>query len=141
MDRRLRYGTIVLIALIAGLFTYAISVRSCVPHQPAAKADLAISACDLTRAFDRNESFSDSLYLHKALFVSGVIRAVQQTESGAYTATMGGAVPGGTEVVCRLDSRFNTRYATLKAGDSLQLLGVCAGRLGDVVMIQCVVEK
>ena len=141
MERRIRYGTVVLIALIAGIFAYVISIRSGVSSQPGSGADLTISARDLTRAFDRDEALSDSLYLHKALFVSGVIRTVHRSESGGYTATMGGDFPGGTDVDCRLDSRFNSRYAALKAGDSLQLLGICAGRLGDVVMIQCVVEK
>ncbi len=141
MDRRMRYGTILLTSLIVVLFSYGLFFRSGTSDETPHKADLTITAGGLTRAFDEDEARSDSLYLHKALSVSGVIRTVRQDEAGGYTATMGGHSPEGTEVDCRLDSRDNRRYAALKTGDSLRVLGICAGRLGDVVLTQCIVDK
>jgi hypothetical protein len=141
MDLRMRYGTILLTALIAVLFAYGLFFRSCASDPTISKADLTVTASGLTRAFDENEAHSDSLFLHKSLSVSGVIRTVGPDASGGYIATMGGHSPDGTEVNCRLDSRDNSRYATLKAGDSLRVVGICAGRLGDVILIQCIIDK
>ncbi|HEV3326609.1 MAG TPA: hypothetical protein VG052_13420 [Puia sp.] len=141
MERRTRYGTILLLILTTGLFIYGFFFHSWPSDQPAAKANLSITAGELALAFDRNESRSDSLFLHKALSVRGIIRQISENGSGGYTATMEGNSPDGTAVEGHMDSRYNSRYAALKAGDSLRLLGICAGRLGNVILVQCIIEK
>jgi hypothetical protein len=40
-----------------------------------------------------------------------------------------------------LDSQFNAQYPALQTGDSLRLLGICTGRLKDVILVQCIIEK
>jgi hypothetical protein len=141
MERRTRYGTILLLILTTGLFIYGFFFHSWLSDQPVAKADLSITAGELALAFDRNEARSDSLFLHKALSVRGVIRQISENGSGGYTITMDGNSADGTAVDCRLDSQYNSQYATLKAGDSLHLLGICAGRLGNVILVQCIILK
>jgi hypothetical protein len=141
MERQIRYGTIFLLVLIAGLCLYGFVLRVLFSGPAIAKADLSLTAKELTQAFDQNEAHSDSLYLHKALAVSGMIRTITDDGSGGFTVTMSGKTPGGTAVDCRLDTRENRRLDQLKAGDSIRLLGICVGRLGDVVLVQCIIDK
>jgi hypothetical protein len=140
LDRRIRYGTILLLFLVGSLFTYEIFFSSPGSDRPTVKTDLAISAGALARAFDQNEALSDSLFRFKTLLVSGVIQSIRIDQSGSYIATLGGSRPGGTGVDCRLDSQFNQRYSGLKAGDSIRLAGICEGQLEAVIMVECVIQ-
>lgn len=141
MNRQVRYGTSLLVFLIVGLSVYGYFFHVAAGPGPVSNPDFSVTAAGLTRSFDRSERASDSLYLHKALMVRGIVRQISQDADGAYTVTMSGDRPEGTAVECRLDSQFNSRYSGLRAGDSLSLAGVCAGRLGDVVLVQCIIEK
>ena len=141
MTRRMRYGMILLLALISGLFVYRFFFHLRGSNKPAVKADLSITAMDLAAAFDRNEALSDSLYCNKVLSVSGVVRELRKTGPGGYAFTLGDSLPGKTVVECRLDRQYYRLYPALKTGDSLRLLGTCAGRLHDVILIQCIIEK
>jgi RecJ-like exonuclease len=137
----MRYGTILLLSLISGLFVYGFFFHTCGSNEPAVKSDLSITAMDLAAAFDRNEALSDSLYFNKVLSVTGVVRQLRKTGPGGYAFTLGDGLPGKTAVDCRLDSPYYRLYPTLKTGDSLRLLGTCAGRLHDVILVQCIIEK
>jgi tRNA_anti-like len=141
MTRRMRYGTILLLALIPGLLVYGFFFHTRGSNEPAVKADLSITAVGLAAAFDRNEALSDSLYFNKVVSVTGVVRQLRKTGPGGYAITLGDGLPGKTAVDCRLDSQYYRHYPTLKTGDSLRLLGTCAGRLHDVILIQCIIEK
>jgi hypothetical protein len=163
MERRIRYGIILLSCLIVTLCVYGIVFQSRASNRVFASVDFAMAAVELSTAFDRDEALSDSLYLYKVLAVTGRVQKVQKDKTGSYSVTLGASQPaeaGGasqpgeaegasqpgeaaekTVVDCRLDGQFNQEYATLQPGDSLRLLGICAGRLQNVILVQCIIEK
>lgn len=123
-------------SLVAGLF--------CRPHpgsSPMTKAEGFVSSAQLSSSFDSNEALSDSLYLYKVLSVRGIIQKIVRRESGNYVITLDGPTPGKAVVDCNLDSLYNKRHLSLRNGDSVTLRGTCAGRLLNVILIQCIIEN
>lgn len=141
MEKRTKYGTTLLLFLITGLSLYGYIRHSSGSTPIIAKADLYITADDLIRAFERNESFSDSLYLYKKLSVRGIIKKVEKNESGNYMIFLGtrSAIPG--LINCYLDSLYRSYPRSLHIGDSCILIGTCAGHLSDVILVGCIIEK
>jgi hypothetical protein len=103
--------------------------------------DFSMTQSELAAAFDHNEALSDSLYLYKVLAVTGRVQKVRKDETGSYSVTLGTPMTGEAAVDCRLDGQFNQQYATLQPGDSLRVLGICAGRLQNVILVQSIIEK
>ena len=123
-------------SMAAGLF--------CRPHPGSssiAKADLYLNSADLASAFDSDEALSDSLYLYKVLSVRGAVQKIVRRESGNYVITLDGRTHGRAVVDCHLDSIYNNRFLSLRNGDSVTLRGTCAGRLLNVILMQCIIEK
>lgn len=134
MRRRTIYGILFLIILLSGAFICWYSCKNC-PNAPLAKADVFIDAAGLAHSFESNEQAADSLYLYKIVSVRGVVERVMKRESGGYEVVLGGKVD------CNLDTMYNCRYLSLRNGDSVTLRGTCAGRLLNVILMQCIIEK
>jgi len=96
---------------------------------------------ELAAVFVRNEALSDSLYLYKVLAVTGRVQKVRKDETGSYSVTLGNPMTGEAAVDCQLDGQFNQQYTTLQPGDSLRVLGICTGRLQNVILVQSIIEK
>jgi hypothetical protein len=141
MERRILYGIILLFCLIAALGVYGIFFRSRSSGHVFATVDFSMTAGELAAAFDHNEAVSDSLYLYKILAVTGRVQKVRKDETGSYSITLGTPLTGEAAVDCRLDGQFIQQYATLQPGDSLRVLGICAGRLQNVILVQSIIEK
>ncbi|MBS1665647.1 MAG: hypothetical protein JST68_31705 [Bacteroidetes bacterium] len=125
--RRTVYGIFILILLVSGCKSS--------PGPSLAKADVSISAAALAHAFENNERVSDSLYLYKVVSVRGIVEKVMKRESGGYVVTLGGKID------CSLDTLYNRHYLSLRTGDSVTLRGTCGGRLLNVILMQCIIEK
>ena len=141
MERRIRYGIIFFFCLIATLGVYGIFFQSRSSSPFLAKVDFSMTAGELAAAFDHDEALSDSLYLYKVLAVTGRVERVREDETGSYCVTLGTSPTGEALVDCRLDDQFNQQYGKLHPGDSLRLLGICAGRLQNVILVQSLIEK
>lgn len=104
------------------------------------KADITIQATELTKAFGDDEAKANSMYLDKAVAVSGTVAAVEQDDKGAYTIMLNGD-SALSNVSCQLDERHNDDGASVKEGDNITIKGFCTGMLMDVVLIRCAVDK
>jgi len=141
MQRRTKYGILLSLFLLSGLLIYGFFCRFYPRPAPLARADIFVSPDSLTASFDRNEALSDSLYLNKVLSVRGSITKILKRESGNYIITLGDEMPGKSVVDCNLDTIYNHQLLSLKNGDSVTIRGTCAGRLQNVILMQCIVEK
>lgn len=141
MQRRPIYGIFLLLFLLSGLSIYGFFCRHKSHPTPLVKAAIFVNSADLTAAFDTNEALSDSLYLYKVLSVRGVIKKILKRESGNYVITLGGREPATAVVDCNLDTAYNHQFLSLKNGDTVTIKGTCAGRLQNVVLMQCIIEK
>ena len=141
MQRRTKYGILLSLFLLSGLLIYGFFCRFCPRPAPLVKADIFVSPDSLTASFDSNEALSDSLYLYKVLSVRGSITKILKRESGNYMITLGDEAPGKSVVDCNLDTIYNHQFLSLKNGDSVTIRGTCAGRLQNVILMQCIIEK
>ncbi len=141
MQRRTKYGICLSFFLLSGLLIYGYSCRFYPRPAPLANADILVSPDSLTASFDKNEALSDSLYLYRVLSVRGSITKILKRESGNYVITLGDEAPGKAVVDCNLDSVYNHQFLSFKNGDSITITGTCAGRLQNVILMQCIIEK
>ena len=141
MERRTKYGIILLVTLIAGLSVYGLLYQLYGGGKALAKADYHIAAPDLIAAFDRNEGSADSLYLYKVISVSGVLQELVTNGKSEYIARLAGDRKEKTTVDCHLDSLYKRDELTLRAGDSVTIRGTCTGRWLNIILVQCIIEK
>ena len=142
MQLRSIYGVSILLFLLSGLLIVnTFCGEDTASSPPLVKADFFISSGELAASFDSNEVLSDSLYLYKVLSVRGIIKKILQKDSGDYVITLGDPAPGKPVVECHLDTSYNRGLPPLKDGDSIVLRGTCAGRLLNVILMQCIIEK
>ena len=139
MQRRTIYGILLSLFLLSGLLICGFFCRP--RPAPLVRADIFVSPDNLTASFDSNEALSDSLYLYKVLSVGGSITKILKRESGNYIITLGNETPGRSVVECNLDTIYNHQFLSLKNGDSVTIRGTCAGRLQNVILMQCIIEK
>ena len=141
MEKRITYGTTLLLLLFTGImvcgYFYHISEGMAFP----AKADVKVTARDLIGLADKNEALFDQAYLDKTLSVGGVIKDIKRSKSGSYTLSLRGDPIIPTSISCPLDSIYNARTLSLRKGDSCSVRGTCAGRLADITLVQCIIEK
>ncbi|MES1159269.1 MAG: hypothetical protein ABUM51_00785 [Bacteroidota bacterium] len=141
MEKRIKYGTTLLLLLISGLLVYGYFYHLSGGRTSPAKADSKVTARDLISLADKNEALFDRLYLYKTLSVGGVIKDIERSKSGSYTLSLGGDTNIPTSINCPLDSLYNSRTLSLRKGDSCSVRGTCAGRLADISLVQCIIEK
>jgi len=129
-----------MLLLIAGLFLYAYFYR--VTYEPSlgiSTASIPVSAADLIRLSDKNEAIFNQEYLYKILSVRGIIRNVRKSKKGI-TVLLEGQHALSEVVSCSLDTLYTPR-PELQPGDSCIIRGNCAGRLRDIILLRCIVEK
>ena len=140
MSPRTKYCIFLLFIIIALLCLYNLfSPRSL--RESALPPAIALSAAALTDSFDNGEGRADSLYLDKTLSVTGVLAGTRRNESGRYVATLAGRYPGKTAVDCILDSLYTAGRLNLRVGQTVTILGRCAGQSLNVLLVQCILVK
>jgi len=141
MERRSKYGFLLLVLLIAGLALYGILHGIYGEGKTLAPADLLTTASRLTASFEGNEGLADSLYLYKVVSVSGVFQQLIDDGPGQYIVRLSGDPSGKAMVDCHMDSFYTREDLLLRTGDSVTIRGTCAGRLINVLLLHCIIEK
>lgn len=141
MQKRTIYGIILLFFLIVTLSILGILCRHWTTNKPLTKAAGQLTAGALAASYDHNETLSDSLYLYKILSVRGVVQKITKNGSGNYVAVLGDRATGKAAVEGTFDTLYNQQPFPLAIGDSVVIRGTCAGRLLNVILIQCIIEK
>jgi hypothetical protein len=135
-----KYIWLTLIALIAAGAYYGYSQYNRQnPDLSEAKADVTVTAKELTAKYSENEEAGNKLYLNKVLRVSGTLTSIEKDESGAVTLMLEGN-DMLSSVSAQLDARRLADTNLVKRGQSVTINGVCTGALTDVVLIRCAVE-
>jgi hypothetical protein len=139
MNKRIKYGVLLIFFLIVGLTFYG--YLSYHRHTLSFNPDLYIDAKDLRAAFENNETAGNNLYLNKRVSVRGVVEKIEKKPSGNYIVQLGNTINGPISVSCHMDSLFSEHPTSLSIGDGCIIFGTCAGYLTDVVLLQCIKEK
>lgn len=109
------------------------------------KADIKISAIDLIKEYEKDDSSSNKKYLGKIVEIDGSIKKLEKDEKGNITISVGDS-SSLSSVRCSMDSTHQTDAANLTAGSSIHIRGNCTGfnkdemGLGsDVILNRCVI--
>lgn len=128
-------GMLCLIAAALGYYWYQKPRASLVYI----KADYTISASDLYAAFEKNEQQANAQYNGKVIAVTGVVTAVQTTDTTESIVLASGSDMGG--INCSLMKRPATKTPLPVKGQTIQIKGRCTGFLMDVNLVDAVIKS
>lgn len=102
--------------------------------------DFSTDAVSLYNDFLMDEDAANKKYLGKVIEITGEVRNSAVADSGKYIVSIeaGDDMAG---VSCEVNAEKNPSAKLLKAGDGIKAKGVCSGKLMDVVLINCFIEK
>ena len=114
------------------------------------KADVKISATDMIKEYETNDSIANLKYLGKIIELNGTVKNVEKENTGDYTIVLGDTGKLSS-VRCSMDSLYKDDAAMMTAGSSVIMRGACNGykknellgeNLGsDVELNRCVLVK
>ena len=104
------------------------------------KAEYTVSADDLFRQFENNESEANSKYLGKIVEVNGKIREFSIGDSGELNMVLA-SESDMFGINCGLSKGQDADYKNYSEGDSIKIKGECSGISMDVVLTRCVIVK
>ena len=131
---------IIVIALIAaiafGVYYYVFVYSSQHRRQVQSETGIVITSDSLVAKYQADENLANSLYLNKAVVVTGNLLSIDKNQEGKTILVIG-----------RTDSFSNVSVTMIstaaiiqKVGESITIKGLCTGALSDVVITDGVVE-
>ena len=99
------------------------------------KAGIEVTAVDLLKAFQENETAGNAKYVDKILVVAGTVTGVQTDSSGQATLSL-----QTNDLLAAVTCSFyqdDEGGKKIKAGSAVRIKGVCTGMLTDVVLNKC----
>ena len=131
---------IIIIAIIASIaFSayYYIFIYSSNNHrQVQSEIGIVITSDSLVAKYQADENLANSLYLNKAVVVTGNLLSIDKNQEGKTTLVLGRADSFSNVSV----TMISTAPITQKVGESITIKGLCTGALSDVVITDGVVE-
>jgi hypothetical protein len=126
-----------LIAAIAfGVYYYVFVYSSQHHRQVQSEIGIVITSDSLVAKYQADEKLANSLYLNKAVVVTGVILSIDKNQEGKTTLVIGRSDSFSNVSV----TMISTAPITQKVGESITIKGLCTGALSDVVITDGVVE-
>ena len=131
---------IIVIALIAaiafGVYYYVFVYSSQHRRQVQSETGIVITSDSLVAKYQADEKLANSLYLNKAVVVTGVLLSIDKNQEGKTTLVIGRSDSFSNVSV----TMISTAPITQKVGESITIKGLCTGALSDVVITDGVVE-
>ena len=128
---------IALIAAIAfGVYYYVFVYSSQHRRQVQSETGIVITSDSLVAKYQADEKLANSLYLNKAVVVTGVLLSIDKNQEGKTTLVIGRSESFSNVSV----TMTSNTPITQKVGESITIKGLCTGALSDVVITDGVVE-
>ena len=128
---------IALIATIAfSVYYYVFVYSSQHRRQVQSETGIVITSDSLVAKYQADEKLANSLYLNKAVVVTGILLSIDKNQEGKTTIVIGRSDSFSNVSV----TMINTAPITQKVGESITIKGLCTGALSDVVITDGVVE-
>ena len=102
------------------------------------KPDYVVTAADLLKEFEADETGASAKYVNKVLEVSGIIESLNSGEDKTVSIVLKTESDFST-VICTFQQAINP--ADYTRGDKITLKGECSGFLTDVLLNNCYVKK
>ena len=128
---------IALIAAIAfGVYYYVFVYSSQHRRQVQSETGIVITSDSLVAKYQADENLANSLYLNKAVVVTGNLLSIDKNQEGKTTLVIGSSDSFSNVSV----TMISTAAIIQKVGESITIKGLCTGALSDVVITDGVVE-
>ena len=128
---------ILALAIIAFSIYYYVFIYSTTHHRNVqSEKAIIIQANSLSAAYQINEKNANTLYLNKAVEVSGTLLSIGKNQEGKTTLILGSSNSFFNVSV----SLISTEPITQKIGETITIKGVCTGALSDVIITEGVVK-
>ena len=131
---------IIVIALIAaiafGVYYYIFIYSSNNHRQVQSETGIVITADSLVAKYQADEKLANSLYLNKAVVVTGNLLSIDKNQEGKTTLVIGRSDSFSNVSV----TMISTAPIIQKMGTPITIKGLCTGALSDVVITDGVVE-
>jgi hypothetical protein len=125
------------IAVIVFSAYYYIFIYSSNNHrQVQSETGIVITSDSLVAKYQVDEKLANSLYLNKAVVVTGVLLSIDKNQEGKTTLVIGRSESFSNVSV----TMTSNTPITQKVGESITIKGLCTGALSDVVITDGVVE-
>ena len=125
------------IAVIAFSAYYYIFIYSSNNHrQVQSETGIVITSDSLVAKYQADEKLANSLYLNKAVVITGVLLSIDKNQEGKTTLVIGRSESFSNVSV----TMTSNTPITQKVGESITIKGLCTGALSDVVITDGVVE-
>jgi len=99
--------------------------------------DVSITALDLLKAYQTDETAANVKYLDKVIVVSGKVGVI--TTANKITSVSFDSGDPMSSIICELDP--NAKAIGVRMGADLVIKGKCTGFLSDVVLTDCFIQK
>jgi hypothetical protein len=131
---------LIAIVIVTGL---AIALAVSMYKKPSEKvvtadAEYTLTSASLFNEFEINENSANEKYLNKVVAVSGRITDISLSDSSNLNVVLS-ADDQLFGVSCQFPGQ--TEKNKMKRGDEVLIKGLCTGKLMDVVLVRCVLEK
>ena len=128
---------IALIAAIAfGIYYYVFVYSSQHRRQVQSEIGIVITSDSLVAKYQADEKLANSLYLNKAVVVTGNLLSIDKNQEGKTTLVIGRS-DSFSNVSITMSSNLPIAQ---KIGESITIKGLCTGALSDVVITDGEVE-
>ena len=131
-------GKILLAIVLIGLVIGAVIFYKLwyAPHRDVKdETAISVTAQGIIDAYSSDEKKANTLYLDKAIEVSGEVTDISKTQQGKTVISLKTSDPMAG-VRCTMKEN-----ADVKPGDQIKVKGICSGFLMDVTLIDCYVVK
>ena len=128
---------IALIAAIAfGVYYYVFVYSSQHRRQVQSETGIVITSDSLVAKYQADENLANSIYLNKAVVVTGNLLSIDKNQEGKTTLVIGRS-DSFSNVSITMSSNLHIAQTV---GESITIKGLCTGALSDVVITDGVVE-
>ena len=96
----------------------------------------SMSAAELFAEYENDEQAADARYLNKVIAVRGKVADVAESDTSGVNVILAAQDP-----MFGISCSFREKPDKLSVGDEVTVNGLCSGKLMDVLLIRCVIEK
>ena len=125
-----------IVAITFGVYYYVFVYSSQHRRQVQSEIGIAITSDSLVAKYQADEKLANSLYLNKAVVVTGNLLSIDKNQEGKTTLVIGRS-DSFSNVSITMSSNLPIAQ---KVGESITIKGLCTGALSDVVITDGVVE-
>jgi hypothetical protein len=123
-------------AIVFSVYYYIFVYSSNNHRQVQSETGIVITSDSLVAKYQADEKLANSLYLNKAVVVTGILLSIDKNQEGKTTLVLGRSDSFSNVSV----TMISTAPITQKVGESITIKGLCTGALSDVVITDGVVE-